>query len=96
MLAPLYPDSAHVRDCNLARAGDEVIWDFARENGFAIVSKDSDFHQRSLLFGFPPKVIWVRMGNCSTAEIGESLRKRRPEITEFLADDSHAFLILSS
>jgi len=94
-LASLYPGSEHVRNFNLARAGDEAIWDLAREKAFTIVSKDSDFHQRSFLYGFPPKVIWVRIGNCSTGEIEEVLRKRRADIIRFVEDDAHAFLILS-
>ncbi|MBZ5546083.1 MAG: DUF5615 family PIN-like protein, partial [Acidobacteriia bacterium] len=64
-LASVYPDSVHVRDCGLQHADDESVWEFAGRNGFTIVSKDSDFRQRSFLFGFPPKVIWVRLGNCS-------------------------------
>lgn len=94
-LGSLYPGSSHVRHFKLARAGDEAIWNFARERGFAIISKDSDFHQRSFLYGFPPKVIWVRMGNCSTADIETALRKRHSDIVQFAQDDSHAFLVLS-
>lgn len=93
-LSSFYPGSAHVRNFDLARAGDEAVWVFARENGFTIVSKDSDFHQRSLLYGFPPKVIWVRMGDCSTDLIEGALRKYRQELLQFF-EDAHAFLILS-
>ena len=56
-LESLYPGSSHVRLIGLRDAGDDAIWDYARDHDFIIVSKDSDFHQRSLLFGFPPKVI---------------------------------------
>ena len=94
-LASLYPGSEHVRNLGLARAGDEAIWSLARENGFTIVSKDSDFHQRSFLYGFPPKVIWVRMGNCTTGDIERALRNHSSDIAEFLDNDTHAFLILS-
>ena len=72
-----FPDSLHVRDIGLERAMDEDIWGFARDNGFVIVSKDSDFHQLSFLFGHPPKVIWTRRGNCSTAAV-VSLRRNTP------------------
>lgn len=94
-LASLYPGSEHVRNLNLARAGDEAIWNLAMEQDFTIVSKDSDFHQRSFLYGFPPKVIWVRMENCSTVDIEQALRDHHSDILEFLDDDTHAFLILS-
>ena len=65
-LADVYPGSLHLRDCDLRGASDVKIWQYAEENGFAILSKDSDFAQRSSLLGSPPKVIWLRIGNCTT------------------------------
>ena len=62
-LADLYPGSIHVRDVRLAEAGDEEIWRYAREQALVIISKDSDFRQRSFLQGPPPKIVWVRLGN---------------------------------
>jgi len=59
-LADLFPDSVHVRDVGLKAAGDPLVWDYAKNNDLMILSKDSDFHQRSFLYGFPPKVVWVR------------------------------------
>ena len=79
-LASLYPDSSHVRLVGLKAASDESVWAFAREHDFAIVSKDSDFYQRSLLFGFPPKVIWIRRGNCRTEALEQILRERHSDI----------------
>jgi predicted nuclease of predicted toxin-antitoxin system len=58
MLAPLYPDSSHVRSFGLQNADDEVISELARRQNFTRVSRDSEFHQRSFLFGFLPKIIW--------------------------------------
>ncbi len=58
----------------------------------AITSKDSDFHQRSLLYGFPPKVIWIRSGNCSTNQIIELLRHHASAIFEFGSDGTSSFL----
>jgi predicted nuclease of predicted toxin-antitoxin system len=54
-----YPDSIHVRDAGLRHASDPEVWDYARMHGFAIVSKDTDFRERSFVEGFPPKVIWL-------------------------------------
>jgi predicted nuclease of predicted toxin-antitoxin system len=48
-LRDLYPVSTDVRELGLASASDIDVWEYARINGFAIVSKDSDFHQRSLV-----------------------------------------------
>ncbi len=58
-LADVYPDSAHVMDVGLSEADDRAIWMFARERGFAIVSKNGDFRQLSFLDGPPSKVVWV-------------------------------------
>jgi predicted nuclease of predicted toxin-antitoxin system len=94
-LADLYPDSIHVRDRGLAAGSDHAIWQYAREQGLAIVTKDEDFQQLSVLYGPPPKVIWIRLGNCSTANIIRLLRKRRDEIDRFVADGETAFLALA-
>ena len=93
-LADVYPDSAHVLDAGLDKADDQGIWRFARQHGFAIVSKDGDFRQLSFLIGAPPKVIWVRLGNCTTRDIEAALRSRRDELHEFDSADEAAFLIL--
>ena len=50
------------------------VWNYAAEHGYIIVSKDADFHQRSLVWGAPPKVVWIRQGNCSVSETANLLR----------------------
>ena len=95
LLSDIYPGSVHVRDVALQNMPDELVWQYAQENGLIIVSKDSDFHHRSLLFGFPPKVIWIRRGNCSVADIEEILRRFRAEVEHFWQDSLGAFLVLS-
>jgi predicted nuclease of predicted toxin-antitoxin system len=82
-LAPLFPGSRHVRDAGLSNASDIDVWNFAAANGLIIVSKDQDFRQRALLFGPPPKCIWIRLGNCSTSDIVGLLAKRSSSIQEF-------------
>jgi predicted nuclease of predicted toxin-antitoxin system len=57
-----------------------------------IVSKDADFRQRSFLLGHPPKVIWIRQGNCSTQQIEALIRAGREAIERFGADEEQAFL----
>ena len=94
VLLDVYPGSVHVRELLLERAPDEAIWDYARTHDLAIVSKDSDFHQRSVVEGFPPKVIWIRRGNCTTADIEALLRSRTGEIAAFGDDPWGAFLEL--
>jgi predicted nuclease of predicted toxin-antitoxin system len=95
VLAAEFPGSAHVRDVGLAAAPDAAVWAHAATNGFVIVSKDTDFQQRALLYGHPPKVIWIRLGNCSTATVAALLRSRLADIQAFEADPVASFLALS-
>lgn len=90
----LYPGSAHVKPLALLEADDGDIWNFARENNFTLVSKDSDFHQRGLLFGHPPKFIFLRIGNCPTSLVTELLRDNHQTIAAFIFDPVADILIL--
>jgi predicted nuclease of predicted toxin-antitoxin system len=63
-LADLYPDSNHVYHLGIDLVPDEEMREYARREGFVIVTKDSDFSDLCILLGFPPKVIWIRRGNC--------------------------------
>lgn len=94
LLTAEYPDSAHVREFQLESAPDPVVWAHASALGFVIVSKDTDFQQRALLYGHPPKVIWVRLGNCTTTAVADLLRTRAADVQAFLADQSASFLVL--
>lgn len=57
--------------------------------------KDSDFHQLSFLRGHPPKVVWIRRGNCSTDEIESLLRQHEADLRAFEQDSDASFLVLS-
>lgn len=94
-LADLFPGSTHVRDVGLKTADDPVVWAYARNNDFMIATKDADMHDRSLIFGYPPKVIWVRLGNCSTRQVEDLLRREFATIEMFYEDDYASFLALS-
>ena len=94
LLAVEYPGSEHVRSVGLADADDEIVWDFARDHGHVIVSKDVDFFHRSMLRGHPPKVIWLRVGNGPTSEIERLLRVHHGDLSSFIADPRGAFLTL--
>ena len=73
---------------------DPVVWEYAKAHGYILVSKDSDFHERSLLHGHPPKVVWIRRGNCSVRHIELILRNKVTEIERLNADDELTYLIL--
>lgn len=72
-LADLYPESTHVYEIGLDRSDDSILWTYAQQHGFVIVIRDA-FNEISLIRGFPPKVLWIRRGNCSTREIETMLR----------------------
>ncbi|HAG84324.1 MAG TPA: hypothetical protein DCL61_25005 [Cyanobacteria bacterium UBA12227] len=74
-LADIYPGSLHVDGIGLPTAPDHEVWEYARQHDYIIVTKDADFSELSLLLGFPPKVIWIRRGNCSTGDIERMLRE---------------------
>ena len=78
----------------LSRAQDLVVWEQARTGGFLIVSKDSDFGEISLLRGFPPKVVWIRRGNCSTQEIEGLLRESCGEVEPLVQSQDAGILLL--
>ena len=86
--ADLYPDSNHLFNLNLDTAEDFIVWQYARDNDFTIVTKDSDFSELSLLRGFPPKVIWIQIGNCTTNDIESLIRSYTKEIVDFYRESS--------
>ena len=93
-LSDLYPDSIHAHACDLGGASDAVLWEYAKLNGYAIVSKDSDFFERSVLDKDSPKVIWIRLGNCSTGEIERLLRLTHDVVRRFVETDRETCLQL--
>ena len=94
-LSDEFPGSTHVRTAGLRGADDRQIWDYAREHGFAIVSKDTDFRERSYVDGAPPKVVWLDVGNAGTEAIEGLLRHERERVERFAASEEASFLILS-
>ena len=93
-LHDVWTEVVHVRAVGLASAEDSAIWAYARQHGFTIVSKDGDFCGRSSLFGAPPKVIWLALGNCSTSEIERRLRGHRQELETFVTEPDTTLLVI--
>lgn len=93
-LSDLFPDSVHVQTISLDHASDEAVWNVAKDNGFIIVTKDADFSERSLILGSPPKIIWIRRGNCSTNEIEAILRQNFAEIEALNKSETIAVLAI--
>jgi len=83
----LFPDSKQVRELGLENSTDTEIFDFAKRNGFAIVTFDSDFCDLSIIRGFPPQIIWIRTGNTTTINLEILLRKKSDLIKLFLSEN---------
>lgn len=81
-----FPGIKHVLDFQLNSIDDKVIFKFAKENDFAIVTFDEDYFTLSVLNNFPPKIIWLRTGNLSTNELEEILNAKKQVIDKFLED----------
>ncbi len=92
-LAKLCPGSAHVLRVNLDQASDEAVWNYARQEKFLIVTKNADFHERSLLSDDPPKIVWIKRGNCSTKTIAHILEQHYQDI-QTLGDSPDTTLLV--
>lgn len=86
LFADIFPDSLHVRDIGLVGAEDPAIWKWAAAHDTMLVSKDADFYDRSILYGAPPKVIWLRIGNSTVGETATLLRRSYILIRRFHDD----------
>jgi predicted nuclease of predicted toxin-antitoxin system len=96
-LRDVYPAATQVRDLGLEDSTDREIWEYSKEHQYTIVTFDSDFYDFSLIWGHPPKIVWIRTGNKTTREMESILRKYQRSIELFLTDDELACLeIISS
>lgn len=91
-LADIYPDSVHVSTLGMGNAMDSEIWQYAHDHDYVIVTKDADFSELGVVRGFPPKIIWIRRGNCSTQEI-ESILRENYDAIKTLSDDNETGIL---
>ena len=93
-LADLYPGSVHVKDINLAVVGDNPIWDYAKDRSLIVATKDTDYRDLSHRLGYPPKVVLIRLGNCSRDAVVSLLRERYADILALQRDERRGLLEL--
>lgn len=93
-LADLFPQSQHIYSLGMDRESDLQIREYARQNGLLIVTKDVDFSDLCVLRGFPPKIIWIRRGNCSVQSLEEILRGHYQDIEALDGDPMNGVLTL--
>jgi predicted nuclease of predicted toxin-antitoxin system len=94
LLTDVFPESLHVSALAGIGVSDQRIWDLAIERGCLLVTKDEDFHRLSVLRGAPPKVVWLRLGNCTTEAVAQLLRRHEPALRLFAGQDEATFLAL--
>ena len=64
-------------------ADDSSIWNYAKKNGFTIISKDDDFEKIVLLRKAPPKLIYLKTYNLDTNKLTDLIIKNKDKIVEF-------------
>lgn len=79
-----YPEAKQVRELGLENYSDLEILEFAKEKEYTIVTFDSDFYDLVNLFGHPPKIIWLRVGNSTTNFIADLLLEKSNLIKDFI------------
>jgi predicted nuclease of predicted toxin-antitoxin system len=84
LLPDSFSDCCHVKSVGLNDCNDPVIWQFAKDNGFTVVTFDADFTDIATLKGFPPKIIWLRTGNLTTSELAERIILNYSNIISFI------------
>ena len=82
-----YPGSTQIALLGMERANDREVWQYAKENGYVIVTKDSDFYDLSLLYGPPPKIVWLKTGNVTKSAVTHLLLNNRETIQSLLAQN---------
>ena len=82
-LSGIFPECSQVRSLGFENATDREIWNYAKEEGYTIVTFDSDFYDFSIVWGHPPKIIWLRTMNQTTFAIQEILIENKEQIFAF-------------
>lgn len=86
LISDYYPNSKQVKELGLENSTDLEIFNYAKKNGFSIVTFDSDFFDLTIMKGFPPKIIWLRTGNTTTLTIKTILEDKFKIIQSFLEE----------
>jgi predicted nuclease of predicted toxin-antitoxin system len=93
-LADIFPDSSHTRLLGFSRTSDSDLWWYAKRHEYILVTKDEDIPELAVLRGAPPKVVWLRLGNCKTAVVERLIRRNVLRIQQLADDDERVILEL--
>lgn len=91
-----FPGSSQIVLLGLESASDTEIWQYAKNNDYVIVTRDSDFQERSLVAGHPPQVVWLKISNHSKTAVLNILLEHQAEIENALVQHNLACVEISS
>jgi predicted nuclease of predicted toxin-antitoxin system len=79
-ITEFFPDSIHISSIRPKISSDRLIFEYAKKHAYTIVTFDEDFQEIQSILGFPPKIVWLRMGNTSTTNVLQTLQRYFQEI----------------
>lgn len=93
LIAPSFPETIHVSKTGLNEPAKDIeIWNWAKQNGFTIVTNDEDFFYFLSVKGFPPKIIMIRTGNQSTRFVADVINRDKEQIQLMISSKEHGLL----
>jgi predicted nuclease of predicted toxin-antitoxin system len=96
LISEVYPKANQVRGLKIENFSDKSIWEFAKKGGYTIVTFDSDFYNFSLVWGFPPKIIWLKTKNQTTKNVSNLILKHQETIQHFIENENLSCLEIIS
>lgn len=91
----VFPGSQHVSDLGLEQTTDLKIWEFAKREDFIIVTQDADFNDLSVIRGYPPYIVWLRVGNFRVSQIEALIRIHQTDIEESVGAEKIGIIEIS-
>ena len=74
------------RDLGLASAADSVLFDYARQEGAVVLTKDSDFVELLHRLGAPPQIIWITCSNVCNRHLRILFEATFKQVLQLLQD----------
>ena len=94
LLAADFPGSTHIERLSMQGVTDAALWAYAHDHGYTVVSKDNDFRQYAFVYGAPPKVVWLSVGNAGTDAITQLMRSEIEALRAFELDPDESLIVL--
>ena len=83
-IAFVFDGIAHVKTEGWIDWNDYDIFMAARQKKYdAVITLDEDFNKLLLEHSYPPRVIWLKTGNCSTKRLAEIIIQHQDTISDF-------------